>query len=123
MRQFRLAGITCIDPRNYQKGSQRDFAKGKLVEQRDILKKIVLRSNTAKTSILLAPEKPTYSGNFSANIFMPIVTPKDSSFVIKFADQQLFDICAFMRDVCSGVLAIDDAISFIKDADLRNFVR
>lgn len=121
MRQFRLAGVSVLDPRSITRGVARDAARTKIEEQRRVLASIILPEG-AGSSILLCPEKPSFSGQFCARIFMPI-SGKSNHYCIRVADSVMLDICAVMRDVCSGVLAVELANSFIKEVSPVGFTR
>lgn len=122
MRQFRLAGVKCDDPRPVPKGPQRDAVRTKLVEYKNILQSIVMPEGGSKMHVLLCPEKPSFSGNFCANVFLPIAG-KANHYCVKYAGMVLFDVCSFQRDLVSGVMAPELAAAFISECRPKTFVR
>lgn len=123
MRQFRLAGVQSSDPRSAPKGPVRDQLKSCIAQQRKLLEMIAMPDDKQGVNILLSSEKPTYSGNFSANVFMPVGKKFVREYCVRYADMELFDVSAMMRDVCSGALAIELAIAFIRDVGPISFSR
>ena len=122
MRQFRLSGVECISPRQAPK-EQRDAIRANSMAHKIILEKILKPDNKTGMNILLSPEKPAFSGLFSASIFMPFKGRFAEPYCIKYAGMDLLDVCAVMRDVCSGRLSQEVTLSFIQDVNPKSFVR
>lgn len=124
MRQFRLAGVSLPDPRSLPKGGLRDSARSKSAELRKVLEMILNPDGSSKgKNILISPEKPAFSGHFSANVFVAVGGSPDPCYCIKHAGIHWFDVCTFMKELCSGSLAVDVGISFIKSIDPKSFIR
>ena len=120
MRQFRLAGVTAPDPRSRPSGRERSALKEALENRRTFLESILKPSNKTGTHILLAPEKPTYAGTFSAGVFMPVAR-SNNQYCISHAGQNYISICSLMRHVAPGDLSIRAAQELVKDCEVRSF--
>ncbi len=121
MRQFRLAGVSCIDPRRALRGPARDEARTKLATHKKILQSIVMPDGSRGMNILLSPEKPSFAGTFCANVFMSVTNP--GAYCVEYAHMDLFDVCSFMRDVCSEAITEEAAISFVSGVKPISFTR
>lgn len=122
MRQFRLTGVESLSPRQSPK-DKRDVVKANLVAHKIILEKVLKPDSKTGMNILMSPEKPAFSGLFHASIFLPFRGRFSEPYCIKYAGLELFDVCAFMRDVCSGRISQEVAISFIGDVNPKSFIR
>lgn len=123
MRQFRLAGVNSPDPRSTPRGPLRDQVKSDLAQQQKLLEMIALPDGRQGVNILLASEKPSYSGNFAANAFLLVGKKFVPEYCLKYEGKELFDVTSLMRDVCSGALAIQLALAFIQDIGPISFSR
>lgn len=117
IRQFRLASVPSVNPRKTPRGMDREAAKLRAETYREILEKIL-----GKSMVLISPEKPAHAGTFASYVFMEI-DRDEKHYCVKFGQHRLFDVCAFMRDVCTGVLAMELASTFIQDVKLSSFHR
>lgn len=120
MRQFRLAGVTSPDPRSRPAGRERVALKEALENRRTFLESVLKPANRSGTHILLAPEKPTYAGTFSAGIFMP-VQECNNQYCISHAGHNYISICALMRHVAPGDLSIRAAQEIVTSCVPQSF--
>lgn len=120
MRQFRLAGVQAAMPRGVPK-SERDAIKGTNLANRMILER-VLGGSDRRSNILISPEKPSFTGLFVASVFLPVTKSKEH-YCLKYAGIDLFDVCSFMKDVCSGRLTQELALAFIDEVKPFSFSR
>jgi len=121
MRQFRLAGVQAVSPRSVPK-AERDAARGLNLAHTMILNKVLEGKDKKKKNILISPEKPSFAGLFVASVFLPVTNMKEH-YCIKYAGLELFDVCAFMRDVCAGRMTQELALAFIEDVAPISFSR
>jgi hypothetical protein len=92
-------------------------------EQKKVLEMLVKPDDKSGLNVLLSSEKPSHSGNFSAAVWVQVGGTYEPNYCCRFADVLLFDLCKFMRDICSGSLTTELAPSFIRGVSPKHFVR
>lgn len=118
MRQFRLPGVAMPELRSYPRGEARDAARRTIDSYTAILASAI--SAHPKTCILVRPEKPSFSGHFSAQVYLPVKKPHDS-YCTKFSGVTWLDVAKLMKDVCAGKLPEAAAKTFILDVEPVDF--
>lgn len=121
MRQFRLPGVTAPDPRTYPRGDSREGVKDQINEYRLVLERILCGDKAIKSNVLLCPEKPSFSGHFSSQVYMP-TEEYAPAYCIKMVGKHWLDVAAIMKDLCASRLTVAEATSFIDTVKPRSFV-
>lgn len=119
MRQFRLPGVPAPDPRSVPRGPDRDASRAKAARFTEVLG-LILNAHP-KTCILVCPEKPSFSGHFSAGVFMPVKNPH-GNYCVRINGKSWLDVAKLMRDLCTETLSEADARTFITTVEPTDFI-
>lgn len=119
MRQFRLPGVPSPDPRSFPRGPEREAAREKVARFTDVLSLIL--SSHPKTCILVCPEKPSFSGHFSAGVYLPVKSPQ-GVYCTKISGRSWLDVAKLMRHLCTETLSEADARTFITTVEPTDFI-
>lgn len=109
LRSFKLSGIQPPDPRSRPSGKMRETYRADIEARRTFLEE-VLRPGGKARNVMISPEKPTYAGNFSAGLFLPIKAKVvEDPYIIRHDNSSYLSLNALIRHLANGGISIDTA--------------